>query len=238
MRVLSIVHQRDAGPGVFAEALQSAAPTSRPGWPPERDRPPAIGGLSTPCSPSAGRCTPTRTIATPGCETEQRLLAELLDREVPLLAVCLGSQLLAAGCRRPGAARARARDRLARGPPDRRGRGRPAAGRHGARLRGIPVARYEFPLPPGAARWPAATSACRPSAPGPAPGGSSSTPRSRGATRWPGSSDYRQTTPTRAAAGIDADALRERTEALDRSMERARAARSAAASSRTAATRA
>jgi GMP synthase (glutamine-hydrolysing) len=96
MRVLAIVHQRDAGPGVFAEAIREAGGSLDEWTLAERPQPPGdplgydavlvLGGAMN--VDEGGR---HGWIA-----EEEALLRELLAREVPLLGLCLGGQLLAA----------------------------------------------------------------------------------------------------------------------------------------------
>ncbi|MGN6587666.1 MAG: type 1 glutamine amidotransferase [Solirubrobacterales bacterium] len=96
MRVLAIVHQRDAGPGVFAEAIAEAGGELDEWTLAERPQPPAdlfgydavfvLGGAM-----NVGEDDRHGWIA-----EEEALLRELLAREVPLLGLCLGGQLLAA----------------------------------------------------------------------------------------------------------------------------------------------
>src|SRR5688572_15215745 len=94
-RVLAICHQRDAGLGVFGEALAVAGcetdtwhiaeGADPPADPHGYDRVIALGGAM-----HADQVDRHAWIA-----TEKRLLAELLDRATPVLGVCLGAQLLA-----------------------------------------------------------------------------------------------------------------------------------------------
>jgi GMP synthase (glutamine-hydrolysing) len=96
VRVLAIVHQRDAGPGVFAEAIAEAGGTLDEWTPAERPDPPAdplgydavlvLGGAM-----NADEGERHGWIA-----EEKAVLRALLAREVPLLGLCLGGQLLAA----------------------------------------------------------------------------------------------------------------------------------------------
>ena len=152
MRVLAIVHQRDAGPGVFAEAIRDAGGQLDEWTLAERPEPPAdplgydavfvLGGAM-----NADEGERHGWIA-----EEQALLQELLEREVPLLGLCLGGQLLAA----------------AAGAEPRRA-SRPEIGWHRVEVTAAgaedpllsPLApsfeafqwhSYEFPLPPGAVR--------------------------------------------------------------------------------------
>ena len=96
MRVLAIVHQRDAGPGVFAEAIREASGELDEWTLAERPEPPAdplgydavlvLGGAM-----NADEGERHGWIA-----EEKALLRALRAREVPLLGLCLGGQLLAA----------------------------------------------------------------------------------------------------------------------------------------------
>jgi GMP synthase-like glutamine amidotransferase len=164
MRVLAIVHQRDAGPGVFAEATADAGAQLDEWTLAERPEPPSdpfgydavlvLGGAMN--VDEGGR---HGWIA-----AEKALLRELLAGEVPLLGLCLGGQLLAA----------------AAGAEPRRA-SRPEIGWHQVEITAegandpllAPLApsfeafqwhSYEFPLPPGAvplARSEVCVQACR-----------------------------------------------------------------------------
>src|SRR5215211_4627428 len=96
MRCLSIVHQRDAGPGVFAEAMAArdvrhdewhvAETADPPADPFGYDAVMTFGGSMHPDSDSEH--------AWMGAEKE--LLRRLFEAGVPLLGACLGHQLLGA----------------------------------------------------------------------------------------------------------------------------------------------
>ena len=78
-------------------------------------------------------------------------LRDLLEREVPVLGVCLGGQLLAEAAGAHAAPRARARDRLARGGGDAARAPRdPLLAPLAPRFTAFQWHSYEFPLPPGA----------------------------------------------------------------------------------------
>jgi GMP synthase (glutamine-hydrolysing) len=94
-RVLAIVHQPDAGPGVFAEAIRDAGAILDT-WllstaPEPPDDPAGYDAVMT----FGGAMHPDQLVAYPSLAQEKAVLGELLDRRVPLLGVCLGSQLLA-----------------------------------------------------------------------------------------------------------------------------------------------
>jgi GMP synthase-like glutamine amidotransferase len=150
MRVLAIVHQRDAGPGVFADAIRSHGAELdswlvSEGGEPRRD-PADYDAVLT----FGGAMHVDQEGEHPWLREEKALLGELLERRVPLLGVCLGAQLVA----------------QAAGGEARRASG-PEIGWHRVELTGegaddpllAPLApafeafqwhSYEFPLPPGA----------------------------------------------------------------------------------------
>ena len=95
MQALAIVHQPDAGPGVFAEEFEArgeqldvweiGSGRQAPGDPRDYDAVLTFGGAMNTGDEQDH----------PWLRFEKDLLKELLDRGVPLLGVCLGSQLLA-----------------------------------------------------------------------------------------------------------------------------------------------
>lgn len=93
MRVLAVVHQDDAGPGVFADAtaargddLEWWTPATAP--PPDPERYAAVTVFG-------GAVNVDQGDRHPWLVTEKSWLRELLEREVPVLGVCLGAQLVA-----------------------------------------------------------------------------------------------------------------------------------------------
>lgn len=105
MRVLAISHQRDAGPGVFADAVEAAGASLDTWHRAETEEPPA-DPLGYDAVMTFGGAMHADQEAEHGwLAREKELLAQLLDRGTPLLGVCLGSQLLAAAAG-GGAARA------------------------------------------------------------------------------------------------------------------------------------
>ncbi len=93
MRVLAIVHQRDAGPGVFARAAAARGDVLDEWHPPEQAEPPRAGHDAV--MVFGGAMNTHEEDRHPWLHREKELLSELLAADVPLLGVCLGSQLLA-----------------------------------------------------------------------------------------------------------------------------------------------
>lgn len=90
MDVLAVVHQDDAGPGVFADAVRARGDTLHE-WRPDRgETPPSdfdavmvFGGAMNVADPL------------PWLPAEKAFLREVVASETPVLGVCLGAQLLA-----------------------------------------------------------------------------------------------------------------------------------------------
>ena len=119
VRVLAVVHHRNAAAGVFAERRRRAGRVA-----PARGSRRPSSTASTPRWSSARDAQVDQEDAHPWLRPEKALLRELIDRGTPLLGVC--SRLAAAGRgrRRRGRAERPARDRLVRGRAD-RGRAQP-----------------------------------------------------------------------------------------------------------------
>lgn len=150
MRVLAIVHQRDAGPGVFAEAIESAGGQLDEWTLAERPQPPANPLGYDAVLVLGGAMNVDEGDRHGWIAEEEALLRELLEREVPLLGLCLGGQLLAAAA---GAKPRRASrpeigwhrvDLTAEGEED------PLLGPLAPSFEAFQWHSYEFPLPPGA----------------------------------------------------------------------------------------
>jgi GMP synthase (glutamine-hydrolysing) len=95
LRILALVHQPDAGPGVFAEAIRGAGAQLDTWLVPRGGSPPGdpfeYGAVIT----LGGAMHADQDREHPWLVGEKRLLADLVQRQVPLLGVCLGAQLLA-----------------------------------------------------------------------------------------------------------------------------------------------
>jgi GMP synthase-like glutamine amidotransferase len=150
MRVLAIVHQRDAGPGVFAEAIAAAGHELDEWLLPEVAEAPAepLGYDAVLVLGGAMNADEGERHAWLG--GEGRLLGELLERRVPLLGLCLGGQLVAGAA---GAEPGRApRPEIGWHPVEvtAEGRGDPLLGPLAPAFEAFGWHSYEFPLPPGA----------------------------------------------------------------------------------------
>jgi len=150
MRVLAIVHQRDAGPGVFAEAIAEAGATLDEWTLAERPQPPADPLAYDAVLVLGGAMNVDEGERHGWIAEEEALLRELLAREVPLLGLCLGGQLLAQAT---GAVPRRASrpeigwhqvEVTAEGEDD------PLLGPLAPGFEAFQWHSYEFPLPPGA----------------------------------------------------------------------------------------
>ena len=89
MRVLSIVHQPDAGTGVFADPVDDLVE-----WVPRQGAAPDLAGVEA-AMVFGGEMHVDQETANPWLRPEKELIGELLRRGTPVLGVCLGSQLLA-----------------------------------------------------------------------------------------------------------------------------------------------
>ena len=93
--MLAIVHQPDAGPGVFAEAIDAAGAHLDEYSPPAEPAPPRAIDAYDAVIALGGEVDPDQDLDHPWLATERRQLEQLLRTRVPVLGVCLGAQLLA-----------------------------------------------------------------------------------------------------------------------------------------------
>lgn len=95
MRVLAIVHQRDAGPGVFADEIHARGHQLDEWLISESPHPPTDPLDYDAVMTFGGAMNVDDTEEHAWLESEKELLADLLHRGTPLLGLCLGGQLLA-----------------------------------------------------------------------------------------------------------------------------------------------
>ncbi len=94
MRALAIVHQADAGPGVFADAIEERG-WALSMWSPPTQPPPGDALEHDAVLAFGAAVNPDQDAGHPWLAAERTLLVDLLEAEMPILAVCLGSELLA-----------------------------------------------------------------------------------------------------------------------------------------------
>jgi GMP synthase (glutamine-hydrolysing) len=94
VRALAIVHQLDAGPGVFAEAMRSHG-VQLDQWLIPNGPPPAEPTGYDAVLTFGGAMHADQETDHPWLRDEKSLLAALIGRGVPLLGMCLGCQLVA-----------------------------------------------------------------------------------------------------------------------------------------------
>jgi GMP synthase-like glutamine amidotransferase len=150
MRALAIVHQRDAGPGVFADVFRAGG-VGLDCWTPTESRaPPQPPEAYDAVLVLGGAMHADQDDHHPWLRAEKATLREMLAQDVPLLGVCLGAQLLAEAA---GAAVRRARR------PEigwravevtREGSSDPVLGPLAPRFEAFQWHSYEFTLAPGA----------------------------------------------------------------------------------------
>ena len=95
MRALAIVHEPDAGPGVFADAARGRGHVLDEWLLSAGGGPPAPPVTYDAVMTFGGAMHADQEPMHPWLAAEKELLRELIGRGVPLLGVCLGSQLLA-----------------------------------------------------------------------------------------------------------------------------------------------
>jgi GMP synthase (glutamine-hydrolysing) len=150
MRVLAIVHEDHAGPGVFGEAVRERGDTLVEWMVPTATEP-----LGDPLDYDAvlvlgGAMNVHEGDAHPWLHAERELLGRLIERQVPLVGLCLGGQMVAQAA---GAVARRApRPEIGWHPVEltEAGRDDPLLGPLGSSFEAFQWHSYEFPLPPGA----------------------------------------------------------------------------------------
>jgi GMP synthase (glutamine-hydrolysing) len=148
VRVLTIVHQENAGAGVFGEVAEAAG-HELVKWAPPAAPPPSDDGFGA-VMVFGGSMHLDQEVSNPWLRYEKAFLRELLEGDTPTLGICLGSQLLAEAA---GAAPRRA-ERPEIGWHEieltREGERDPLLAPLASGFEGFSWHSYEFPLPPGA----------------------------------------------------------------------------------------
>ena len=150
MRVLAIVHQTDAGPGVFGEAIRGRGDSLDEWLLPEGAEPPADPLGYEAVLVLGGSMNVDEDDRHAWIGSERGLLGKLLERRVPLIGLCLGGQMVAAAA---GAVPRRApRPEIGwhRVELTDEGRSDPLLGPLAPGFEAFQWHSYEFPLPPGA----------------------------------------------------------------------------------------
>jgi len=150
VRVLAIVHEDHAGPGVFGEAIRARGDSLEEWVVPEEAEPPADPLGYDAVLVLGGAMNVDEDERHGWLATERRVLGTVLEREVPLLGLCLGGQMIAAAA---GAVpRGAARPEIGWHPVEltAAGGGDPLLGPLGPSFEAFQWHSYEFPLPPGA----------------------------------------------------------------------------------------
>ncbi len=150
VRVLAIVHEEHAGPGVFGEAIRERGDTLEEWMVPTTAEPPGDPLDYDAVLVLGGAVNADEGEAHPWLHVERKLLGELLARRVPLVGLCLGSQMVAQAA---GAVPRRAsRPEIGWHPVEltEAGREDPLLGPLAPSFAAFQWHSYEFPLPPGA----------------------------------------------------------------------------------------
>jgi GMP synthase (glutamine-hydrolysing) len=150
VRVLAIVHEVDAGPGVFGEAIRERGDMLDEWLVPESAEPPAQPLDYDAVFVLGGSMNVDEGERHGWIGTERGLIGRLLERRVPLIGLCLGGQMVAAAA---GAVPRRAsRPEIGWYPVEvtEAGREDPVIGPLAPSFEAFQWHSYEFPLPPGA----------------------------------------------------------------------------------------
>jgi GMP synthase (glutamine-hydrolysing) len=164
VRVLAIVHQTDAGPGVFGEAIAARGDTLDEWLLPESGDPPGDPLDYDAVFVLGGSMNVDEGERYSWLGTERGLLGRLIERRVPLMGLCLGGQMVAAAAGAVPRRAARPEIGWHQVEVTEAGRDDPLLGPLAPSFEAFQWHSYEFPLPPGAvalARSEVSLQACR-----------------------------------------------------------------------------
>jgi GMP synthase (glutamine-hydrolysing) len=150
VRVLAIIHQTDAGPGVFGEAIRECGGALDEWLLPESAEPPADPVGYDAVFVLGGSMNADEGERYEWIGAERGLIGRLLERRVPLMGLCLGGQMVAAAA---GAVSRRApRPEIGWHTVEvtEAGSEDPVLGPLAPGFEAFQWHSYEFPLPPGA----------------------------------------------------------------------------------------
>ncbi len=210
MRVLAIVHQQDAGPGVFGEAIRAAGGAVEE-WDIAVAEPPADPLGYDAVLVLGGAVHADQEDRHPWLAAERSLLRELLAAETPLLGLCLGAQTLAGAAGAPPRRAARPEIGWHRVDITPAGREDPLLAPLAPGFEAFQWHSYECPLPPGAVALATSDVCLQAFRAGPAAWGLQFHPEVSGADARHWIEDYRSD-PDAIAIGIDPAALGPETE--------------------------
>ena len=95
MRVLTIVHQPEVGPGVFLDPLAASGANVETWMPPDATEPPSALESYDAILSFGGDAHPMQHDRFPWLIDEKRFLAAALKARKPMLGLCLGAELIA-----------------------------------------------------------------------------------------------------------------------------------------------
>jgi GMP synthase-like glutamine amidotransferase len=150
MRALAIVHQQDAGPGVFADVIRSRGFELDSWLRTEADSPPRELSDYDAVLIFGGAMHADHEQRHPWLQEEKTLLRRMLERGVPLLGVCLGAQLIAEAAGAPPHPAGQPEIGWYRVEVTADGADDPLLGPLAPRFEAFQWHSYEFPLPSGA----------------------------------------------------------------------------------------
>jgi GMP synthase (glutamine-hydrolysing) len=148
--VLAIVHEDHAGPGVFGEAIRERGDTLDEWMVPTGAEPPADPLGYDAVLVLGGAMNVDEGEKHGWLGAERGLIGRLLEREVPLVGLCLGSQMVAAAAGAVPRRAARPEIGWHRVELTEAGADDPLLGPLGPSFEAFQWHSYEFPLPPGA----------------------------------------------------------------------------------------